>query len=125
MPHLWTNKFSAEEEAVDVVVRGEGEQTLLELTQNVSNLKAFNRIDGITFRKNGQVFRTPNRPFMQNLDELPLPAYKYFPLEKYRLFGRKMLPIITSRGCPSQCSFCTISSNVWEKLQGTKPQKCC
>ena len=122
MPHLWTNKFSAEEEAVDVVVRSEGEQTLLELTQELSNPNALNSIDGITFRKNGQVIRTPNRPFMQNLDELPLPAYKFFPLEKYKLFGRRMLPIITSRGCPSQCSFCTSAQMFGKGFRARSPK---
>jgi anaerobic magnesium-protoporphyrin IX monomethyl ester cyclase len=112
----------AEEEAVDVVVRSEGEQTLLELTQNVSNPKALNSIEGITFRKDGHVVRTPNRPFIQKLDELPLPAYKYFPLEKYRLFGRMMLPIITSRGCPSQCSFCTTARMFGKAFRARNPK---
>jgi anaerobic magnesium-protoporphyrin IX monomethyl ester cyclase len=110
------------EEAVDVVVRGEGEQTLLELAQNVSNSNALNRIEGITFRKNGQPIRTPNRPFIQDLDDLPRPAYKHFPLEKYRLFGRRMLPIITSRGCPSQCSFCTTSRIFGKKFRARSPK---
>jgi len=112
----------AEEEAVDVVVRSEGEQTLLDLAQNVSNPKALNSIEGITFRKDGQVVRTPNRPFIQKLDELPLPAYKYFPLEKYRLFGRRMLPIITSRGCPSQCSFCTTARMFGKAFRARSPK---
>ena len=112
----------AEEEAVDIVVRGEGEKTLLELAQNVSNSKDLNRIEGITFRNNGQTVRTPNRPYIQNLDELPRPAYKHFPLEKYRLFGRRILPIITSRGCPSQCSFCTTSRIFGKGFRVRSPQ---
>jgi len=104
------------------VVRGEGEQTLLELAQNVSNSNGLNKIEGITFRNNGQTVRTPNRPFIQNLDELPRPAYKYFSLEKYRLFGRRMLPIITSRGCPSQCSFCTTSRIFGKGFRARSPK---
>ena len=111
-----------EAKAVDIVVRGEGEQTLLELAQNVSNSHGLNRIEGITFRNNGQTVRTPNRPFIQKLDELPRPAYKYFPLEKYRLFGRRMLPIITSRGCPSQCSFCTTSRIFGKGFRARSPK---
>ncbi|GAI17028.1 unnamed protein product, partial [marine sediment metagenome] len=112
----------AEEEAVDIVVRSEGEQTLLELAQNVSNPKGLNSIEGITFRKDGHIVRTPNRPFIQKLDELPLPAYKYFPLEKYRLFGRRILPIITSRGCPSQCSFCTSAQMFGKGFRARSPK---
>ena len=112
----------AEEQAVDVIVRGEGEQTLLELVQNAGNLKALETIQGITFRKNGQTIRNPQRPFIQNLDDLPRPAYKHFDLEKYRLFGRKMLPIITSRGCPSQCSFCTTSRIFGRPFRARSPK---
>ena len=112
----------SEEAAVDVVVRGEGEETLLELAKNVSNPKSLNRIQGITFRNNGQTVRTPTRPFIQNLDELPRPAYKYFPLEKYRLFGRRMLPIMTSRGCPAQCSFCTTARMFGKAFRARSPK---
>ncbi|PVX26838.1 MAG: B12-binding domain-containing radical SAM protein, partial [Candidatus Bathyarchaeum sp.] len=111
-----------EEKSVDIVVRGEGEQTLLELTQNVGNTNALNKIEGITFRKNGQTVRNPDRSFIQNLDDLPRPAYKHFDLEKYRLFGRKMLPIITSRGCPSQCSFCTTSRIFGRPFRARSPK---
>jgi anaerobic magnesium-protoporphyrin IX monomethyl ester cyclase len=112
----------AEEQAIDVVVRGEGEETLLELAQNVSNQKALKGIEGITFRNNGQTVRTPNRLPIQKLDELPRPAYKYFSLEKYRLFGRKMLPIMTSRGCPSQCSFCTTARMFGKAFRARSPK---
>jgi anaerobic magnesium-protoporphyrin IX monomethyl ester cyclase len=111
-----------EEAAVDVVVRGEGEETLLELAKTVSNPKGLNRIQGITFRNNGQTVRTPTRPFIKNLDELPRPAYKHFPLEKYRLFGRRMLPILTSRGCPSQCSFCTTARMFGKAFRARNPK---
>ena len=58
---------------------------------------------------NGQIMQTSDHPFIQNLDELPRPAYKYVALEKYKVFGRTHLPILTSRGCPYQCSFCVTS----------------
>lgn len=111
-----------QEKSLDVVVRGEGEQTLLELAQNVSNPKALKDVEGITFRKDGQIVRTANRPVMQNLDDLPLPGYKFFPLEKYRLFGRRMLPIITARGCPSQCSFCTSAQMFGKGFRARSPK---
>jgi len=111
-----------EKAAVDIVVRSEGEETLLELAKTASNPKGLNKIQGITFRNNGQTVRTPTRPFIKNLDELPRPAYKYFPLEKYRLFGRRMLPIMTSRGCPSQCSFCTTARMFGKAFRARSPK---
>ena len=112
----------SEEKSIDIVVRGEGEETLLDLTQNVSNHKNLNKIEGITYRKNGNIVRTSNRTFIQNLDELTRPAYKFFPLEKYRLYGRRILPIITSRGCPSQCSFCTTSRIFGKAFRARSPK---
>ena len=98
-----------EEAAVDFVVRGEGELTLSEIAQNLYDPTKLESIEGITFRKNKQIIRTPNRPFIQDLDGLPKPAYDHFDLDRYRLFGKKLLPIITSRGCPFQCAFCVAS----------------
>lgn len=98
-----------QESAVDVIVRGEGEQTLLELTQKIGSQESLSTVEGITFKKEGQIIQNPSRPYIQNLDELPFPAYKHFPLDKYRLFGKLFFPVITSRGCPFQCSFCTSS----------------
>ncbi|MEJ2241214.1 MAG: radical SAM protein [Candidatus Bathyarchaeota archaeon] len=111
-----------EEKNVDVIVRGEGEQTLLEITQNIPNNEKLNQIEGITFRKGNEIIRTPDRKYIQNLDELPRPAYHHFPLEKYRLFGRRILPIITSRGCPSQCSFCTTSRIFGKAFRARSPK---
>jgi radical SAM superfamily enzyme YgiQ (UPF0313 family) len=96
---------------VDVVVRGEGEETMLDLVRCVSagGLKNLHEVAGITFRKGQRIVRTRDRPLIQDLDQLPYPAYKYFPLSKYRVSGRLIFPIITSRGCPYQCTFCVAS----------------
>jgi len=111
-----------EEAAVDIVVRGEGEETLLELAQNSPKLDRLGEIRGITFRDNDQFVKTPDRPFIQNLDELPRPAYKYLPIEKYRIYGKKFLPIMTSRGCPFQCSFCVASQMFGAKFRARSPK---
>jgi len=97
-----------QETAVDVIVRGEGEQTVSELATLAANpgLKKLSAVDGLSFRSNGQIVRTPDRAFIENLDSLPFPAFGSFPLDNYRLFGRKILPAITARGCPFRCSSC-------------------
>ena len=108
----------------DIVVRGEGEQTILELARLTSKsaLRNLDEIAGITFRKDGQIVRTSDRPFIQNLDELPFPAYNHFPLNMYRLFGRIYLPIITSRGCPFQCTFCLASRMCGKRFRARSPK---
>ena len=111
-----------EEAAVDIVVRGEGEETLLELAQHSPKLKKLHEIKGITFRKNDQIIQTPDRPFIQNLDELPRPAYKYIPIEKYTIYGKRFLSIMTSRGCPFQCTFCVASQMFGAKFRARSPK---
>ena len=110
-PHatFMDTQIVTDEAAVDVVVRGEGEQTLLELAQNFPFNNNLEKIRGITFRNEKNAVRTADRDSFTDLDSLPRPGYHHFDLEKYRLFGRKMLPVITSRGCPFQCSFCVAS----------------
>ncbi|MCW4005082.1 MAG: B12-binding domain-containing radical SAM protein [Candidatus Bathyarchaeota archaeon] len=110
---------------VDVIVRGEGEKTMLDLAAFASNggASGLAAIDGITFRGNGQIQHTRDRAFIQDLDELPHPAYKFFPLERYSIAGTNYLPIITSRGCPFQCTFCLASKMCGTAFRTRSPQK--
>lgn len=108
---------------VDVVVRGEGEHTITELASVAANPSQLDKVAGITFRNGDKIIRTPDRPFIQDLDALPYPALKHFLLEKYRVFGRKILPIVTSRGCPFQCSFCVTSRVFGKKTRMRQPKK--
>lgn len=110
---------------VDVVVRGEGERTLLELADLTSkgNREDLSKVDGVTFRKNGKIYHTKDRAFIEDLDSLPHPAYKHFPLEKYRIACKNYLPIITSRGCPFQCTFCLASKMCGTKFRTRSPAK--
>jgi radical SAM superfamily enzyme YgiQ (UPF0313 family) len=109
----------------DIVVRGEGERTMLELADYAANgkVKKLGDISGLTYRHNGEIVNTANREFIQNLDELPFPAYKHFPLENYRVTGKMYLPIITSRGCPFECTFCLASKICGTKFRVRSPKK--
>ncbi|MCZ2807755.1 MAG: radical SAM protein [Candidatus Bathyarchaeota archaeon] len=107
---------------VDIVVRGEGEQTILELVRHIVDSGDLQAVSGISFRKNKQIIRMPSRPFIRNLDQLPRPAYQYFSLNKYRFFGKVILPILTSRGCPFQCSYCVSSRMVGKMFRARSPK---
>ncbi|MBQ2635237.1 MAG: cobalamin-dependent protein [Methanobrevibacter sp.] len=99
------------EPSVDVVVRGEGEYTLLELVQTIEIGGDLSSVKGLAFhdRDDNSLVLTPDRPIIQNLDELPFPAFHLFPMEKYRILNitTNVATIITTRGCPMQCSFCS------------------
>ncbi|MDR0372067.1 MAG: B12-binding domain-containing radical SAM protein [Nitrososphaerota archaeon] len=105
------------EKSIDLIVRGEGEKTLLELAQQHETGKKLGDIEGITFRKDKEIIQTPTRPFIQNLDALPWPAYKFVPIEKYWVQGQKLLSVITSRGCPYQCPFCVASQMFGQRFR--------
>jgi len=89
----------------DVVVRGEGEYTMLDLAEK----KKLEKIDGISFNHNGKKIDNKDRMPIENLDELPLPARHLLKMGKYHYFGARNHPltnIFTSRGCPFSCTYC-------------------
>lgn len=98
----------------DYGVIGEGEETLLELVEFISNQKDKNidNIAGLVYMKNGNVVKTQKREFIKDLDKLPFPARELLvplsntqavPASVYKLPSGNM---ITSRGCPTLCTFC-------------------
>ena len=82
-PHVTIadDQFLLQHPEVDVVVKGEGEETIVELAKYVAGVKSLSDIAGIAFNSKEQVVHTANRPCIQNLDELPYPAYHYFPTD--------------------------------------------
>jgi len=99
----------------DFVVVGEGEDTFLELCEayRYSRQKTgdtFKNIAGLCFRsETGELFRTKQRDFINDLDRLPLPAYDLLSVQEYNDFlitGEKAISIMTGRGCPYDCQFC-------------------
>jgi anaerobic magnesium-protoporphyrin IX monomethyl ester cyclase len=123
-PHatFMDQQILTDEASVDVVVRGEGEQTLVELAQTAIDSSDLQKIQGITFRNDKKIVQTPNRPAIQNLDDLPYPAYNQFALDRYLLYGKLFLPVITSRGCPFQCAFCTTSRILGKEYRARSPK---
>ena len=91
---------------IDTVVIGEGERTLVELSRAVAEGKDIRRVSGLAFADGGRVARTSPRPLIENLDQLPLPARELLPMVRYRALGTPST-VITSRGCPYSCIFCS------------------
>jgi anaerobic magnesium-protoporphyrin IX monomethyl ester cyclase len=100
---------------LDVVIRHEPEFTLRELVQTLDGNKTLHGVQGTVFRHNGEVVANPDRPFIANLDDLPMPLYHKLPLQKYRIPMIKgpYCFVVTSRGCPAGCRFC-IKHVMWQ-----------
>jgi radical SAM superfamily enzyme YgiQ (UPF0313 family) len=118
-PHISvTGKEALEKTKADFAVIGEGEHTLLELIENPE----YEKIKGLIWRKNSEIVMNERRPYIQDLDSLPFPAYEDFELEKYLCNTDKRLPIITSRGCPYQCNFCCTRISMGNKFRKRSPE---
>jgi len=99
-------------QGIDVIVRGEGENTIIKLLQALEHKQPLGDIPGISYRENGEVVSTPQNTENIDMDSLPFLAYHLLPWDKYRPHpphGRAypFVSIITSRGCPYRCSYCS------------------
>jgi anaerobic magnesium-protoporphyrin IX monomethyl ester cyclase len=107
---------------VDVVVRGEGEETLAEVVGRVRQGKSLDGVLGITWRGiDGNLQANPSRPFREDLDQLPRPAWHLLKLSQYRAFGDGA-SLMTSRGCPHRCVFCVGRKMIGAKGRFRKPE---
>jgi len=91
---------------IDAIVIGEGERTLVELARAVAENKDIRHVPGIAFADGDRVVKTSTRRLIENLDQLPLPARELLPMARYRALGTPCT-VITSRGCPYSCIFCS------------------
>ena len=110
-----------EDENVDIVIRGEGEYIMLNLVQALENQSSLHDVKGIVFedKNSKEIVVNPEAPLIQDLDELPFPALNLLPMKKYRLLDMDthMTTMITTRGCPMQCSFCSSAAMHGKKIR--------
>ncbi|MCK5241056.1 B12-binding domain-containing radical SAM protein [bacterium] len=100
---------------IDYALRGEGETALIDFIEvlkrtSPAKLDVFAQVPGLIFRDQGQVRVNPSAARIQELDQLPYPAWHLFPMRRYRQHV-----LLSSRGCPMDCAFCAIRS-IWGTL---------
>jgi radical SAM superfamily enzyme YgiQ (UPF0313 family) len=97
---------TAASEYVDVVVRGEGELTIVELANKLTAGKPLDEVTGITYKSKGRVISNPDSQPI-DLNEIPLDLpFDLLPMNRYPSFRAGRFHIQTSRGCPHACGFC-------------------
>ena len=119
---FWDEEALKECPQLDVIVRGEGEKSLLELVKKIEAGKSFHRVLGTTCRKDDKIVKNPDRPYIENLDDLPFPAHHLFPIERFRKYGKLIFPVMTSRGCVYWCDFCTAVRMFGRKYRMRNPK---
>jgi len=117
-PHVTTmpKEFLEEAKSVDIAVTGEGEHVMPEIAEHFEGKKPLSAILGIAYRHGEEVKVNQPRDFIKDLDELPYPAYELVNMEQYlnpksigyRSFKSRAISMVTSRGCPFNCCFCSV-----------------
>ena len=123
----YPNHFLYKGSPVDFVVIGEGEVTFTDLLKALSGKKKPDSVQSIAFFKSGKIIKTPQRDLIQNLDDLPIPAFEKVDMAFYtkpHLYGIRYLPlsifyVFTTRGCPWVCTFCSIP-DIWKHNKGIR-----
>ena len=107
---------------IDVIVRGEGEVTFVELLRHARDRSAWGKIRGLAFRDStGQVVLTPPRPLVEDLDSLPPPAYDLVDMDRYGRGSRNhpgLVSIEHGRGCIDNCAFCILWKHMGDSVDG-------
>ncbi len=116
---------------IDYIIRGEGEIRFAEFIKNYKAGVVDINADGLCGWHEGKMFINPQIGTIQNLDDMPLPAYHRLPMEKYFEWnvpfspyprGKRVMQLYTSRGCPVGCTFCS-STNFNKAYRGRSPEK--
>ncbi len=112
-PHANLEPLEALEYGFDIVCRGEGEYTMLELVDYVQGRKQLKEILGISYwdKSANRIVANPPRPEIEQIEELPMPARHLFPLSSYTDKGSHETmdywTLLSSRGCPKKCIYCS------------------
>ncbi|MBF0205448.1 MAG: cobalamin-dependent protein [Oligoflexia bacterium] len=121
-PHANVCPEECLDHGVDITVLGEGEETIIELSDYFAkNSSDLNNIKGLCFKKdNGAIFRTEKRKLIEDLDKIPFLPFEYFPIRNYTgsddpNSSSTFWSLTSSRGCPFNCIFCC-SHNMFERV---------
>jgi anaerobic magnesium-protoporphyrin IX monomethyl ester cyclase len=107
---------------VDIIVRGEGEYTSLELAKCLEKKENLKKVLGLTFRKKNQIIATPDRPLIRDVDSIPFPDRELLDVKYHNTTAginvapKKFSSFISSRGCVFRCRFCgcrRLARNLW------------
>lgn len=96
----------------DIIVRGEGEETIKDIAETLLTGRAIDSVKGLCHRRSEEIIKTPDRDLIKDLDGLPFPAWENFDMKQYSVFhitGTAQSPVfalLSSRGCPNFCVFC-------------------
>ncbi|MFQ5736783.1 MAG: B12-binding domain-containing radical SAM protein [Thermodesulfobacteriota bacterium] len=105
-------------EVCDFVMRGEADDHILNLVRALESGKGYEDIPGLSYRKDGKVYHNRNVSLCKDINTLPCPDFKLIHgMEELGLKKFSITPVMTSRGCPYDCSFCSVTGMFGQKYR--------
>jgi len=118
-------KQTAKSKFVDIIVRGQGVKTFMEIVRVLEKKLPLKKIQGITYKKNNRIISTPDRSF-EDINNFPTLPYHLVDVEKYITvseFANRCINYLSTRGCPFRCAFCAESKVNKGRWSGLKPKR--
>ncbi|MGC9123470.1 MAG: B12-binding domain-containing radical SAM protein [Thermoplasmata archaeon] len=103
---------------IDYIVKGEGEIAFSGILDILTNKKEKKEVLGIAYRKGDKIMNNPPQPLIKDVDSIPEPSWDLLPMEKYEIDNVQFGTIMTSRGCPYNCIFCSSSLQFGKQWRG-------
>lgn len=125
-PTVFPDECFEKSRVPEMIVRGEPEYTIRDAALAVREGATLSGIPGLSFRdQNGDVQHNDKRPFIENLDELPFPAWDLVDTDLYRMpfSGERYLLVSSARGCPYACTFCASKAYYGAKVRKRSPSR--
>lgn len=109
--------------AADFAMQGEGEISFIKFIKEFSGSRRYETVGNLIWRDaSGNVITNGREPLIADLDSIPFPAYEDFNFARYNYFTAKTLPIITSRGCPYGCNYCSVKLSMGQGFRPRSPE---
>jgi anaerobic magnesium-protoporphyrin IX monomethyl ester cyclase len=118
-----TQQAIIKETKADFAFVGEAEYSLLSFLKERGKPKPdYQNVPGLIWKNKGKIIENKSEKWIAELDKLPFPDYEAFDFEKYPCYTNKTLPLLTSRGCPYGCNYCSVRLSMGRGFRPRSPQ---
>jgi len=123
-PHVSANKENIlKETKVNFAMYGESEISLINFLEVfASKHPDFTKVPNLVWKNKTKTIINHPSKLIYHLDDIPFPDYESFKLSQYPCFDQKIIPIITSRGCPYGCNYCSVRLSMGQSFRPRSPQ---